>query len=233
MKKACALAIIGLLLLATPPAISAGPKIGSTCPSINKFQQSGSTLLLCSLTKGKKLWRKATSAEKNLYLIEKTSIATAKKIIDDAKAEAARIILEAKLAAGKAIEFPAVTANAGQAPTITAPTGVPPATLQIRDIIVGTGAQVLATSTLTVHYTLMSWSKGELIESSWPGGQPATFALSGVILGWQNGMPGAKVGGRRLLVIPPSLAYGQNGSGPIGPNETLIFVVDVIAVSNP
>ena len=127
--------------------------------------------------------------------------------------------------------LPAVTANAGEAPTITAPTGTAPTKLETKDIIVGTGTEVVATSTLTVHYTLMTWSNGKLIESSWSGGQPATFPLSGVIAGWQEGLPGAKVGGRRLLVIPADKGYGPNGSGPIGPNETLIFVVDIIAVS--
>ena len=127
--------------------------------------------------------------------------------------------------------LPAVTGNAGEAPTITPPTGAAPATLQTQDIIVGTGTEVLPTSTLTVHYTLATWSNGALVESSWSGGQPATFPLSGVIAGWQQGLPGAKVGGRRLLVIPADLGYGPNGSGPIGPNETLIFVVDIIAVS--
>ena len=78
---------------------------------------------------------------------------------------------------------------------------------------------------------MMTWSNGSIVESSWNGGQPATFPLAGVIAGWQQGLPGAKVGGRRLLVIPADLGYGPNGSGPIGPNETLIFVVDIIAVS--
>ena len=127
--------------------------------------------------------------------------------------------------------LPAVTANAGEAPTITAPTGTAPTTLETKDIIVGTGTEVVASSTLTVHYTLMTWSDGKIIESSWSGGQPATFPLSGVIAGWQQGLPGAKVGGRRLLVIPADLGYGPNGSGPIGPNETLIFVVDIIGIS--
>ena len=127
--------------------------------------------------------------------------------------------------------LPAVTANAGEAPTITAPTGTAPTTLESKDIIVGSGVEVTATSTLTVHYTLMTWSNGKVVESSWTGGQPATFPLSGVIQGWQQGLPGAKVGGRRLLVIPASLGYGPNGSGPIGPNETLIFVVDIIGVA--
>ena len=132
---------------------------------------------------------------------------------------------------GSAAGLPAVTGNAGEAPTITPPTGTPPATLQTEDIIVGSGTEVLPTSTLTVHYTLMTWSNGSLVESSWNGGQPATFPLSGVIAGWQEGLPGAKVGGRRLLVIPADKGYCPNGSGPIGPNETLIFVVDIIAVS--
>ena len=127
--------------------------------------------------------------------------------------------------------LPAVTANAGEAPTITAPAGTAPTTLQTQDIIVGTGTEVVASSTLTVHYTLMTWSDGKIIESSWSGGQPATFPLSGVIAGWQQGLPGTNVGGRRLLVIPADLGYGPNGSGPIGPNETLIFVVDIIGVS--
>jgi peptidylprolyl isomerase len=132
---------------------------------------------------------------------------------------------------GSAAGLPAVTGNAGEAPTITPPTGAAPATLQTQDIIVGTGTEILPTSTLTVHYTLMTWSNRALVESSWSGGQPATFPLSGVIAGWQEGLPGAKVGGRRLLVIPADKGYGPNGSGPIGPNETLIFVVDIIAVS--
>ena len=131
---------------------------------------------------------------------------------------------------GSAAGLPAVTGNAGEAPTITPPTGAAPATLQTQDIIVGTGTEILPTSTLTVHYTLMTWSNGALIESSWDGGQPATFPLSGVIAGWQEGLPGAKVGGRRLLVIPPSLGYGPSAGHPLE-KETLIFVVDIIAVS--
>ena len=76
----------------------------------------------------------------------------------------------------------------------------------------------------------MAWSTGKIIESSW-GGQPATFPLAGVVEGWQKGLPGAQAGGRRLLILPPSMGYGAAGSGPIGPNETLIFSVDIIGVS--
>ena len=123
-----------------------------------------------------------------------------------------------------------VSAVAGQTPIISKPEGTPPAELTFTDVIVGTGAEVLPTSTLTVHYTLMAWSTGKIIESSWSG-QPATFPLAQVVEGWQKGLPGAKEGGRRLLILPPSMGYGAAGAGPIGPNETLIFAVDIIGVA--
>jgi len=123
-----------------------------------------------------------------------------------------------------------VTANAGEAPTITAPTGDAPTDLVAEDVIVGSGTEVVSTSTLTVHYTLMKWSDGSILESSWTSGQPATFPLSGVIQGWQQGLLGAKVGGRRLLVIPPALGYGAMAGHPLE-KDTLIFAVDIIAVS--
>jgi peptidylprolyl isomerase len=127
--------------------------------------------------------------------------------------------------------LPTVTANMGEAPTIGAPSGTPPTTLESKDIIVGTGAEVAATSTITFHYTLMTWSNGALIESSWNSGTPATYPLSQLIVGWQQGIPGMKVGGRRLLVVPPDLGYGAQGSGPVGPNETLVFVMDIVGVA--
>lgn len=108
--------------------------------------------------------------------------------------------------------------------------GPAPAELKSEDIVTGNGTEVLPTSTLTVHYTLMQWSTGEILESSWTGAQPATFPLSGVIAGWQQGLAGAKAGGSRLLVIPPSLGYGPSAGHPLE-KETLIFVVDIIAVS--
>jgi peptidylprolyl isomerase len=127
--------------------------------------------------------------------------------------------------------LPVVTANAGEAPSISAPSGTPPAGLTTSDVIVGTGAEVLPTSTLTVHYTLMAWSTGQVVESSWDSGAPATFPLANLVEGWRIGLPGAKVGGRRLLILPPELGYGPAGSGSIGPNETLIFAIDIIGVS--
>lgn len=128
--------------------------------------------------------------------------------------------------------LPQVDGAKGSKPTITAPSGTAPATLQSQDIFVGDGKEAIATSTLEVHYSLMAWSSGELVESSWDRNQTATFPLNGVIAGWQKGIPGMKEGGRRLLVIPPDLGYGAQGAGgAIGPNETLIFVVDLVAVS--
>jgi peptidylprolyl isomerase len=127
--------------------------------------------------------------------------------------------------------FPTVTATAGTAPQIGQLSGAAPTDLQKKEIIVGSGKEAIATSTLEVHYVLMTWSDGKVVQSSWDSGQTETFPLSGVISGWQQGIPGMKEGGRRLLIIPPSLGYGASGSGPIAPNETLIFVVDLIKVS--
>lgn len=124
-----------------------------------------------------------------------------------------------------------VSTNAGHEPAISKPSGKAPESLVSHDIIVGTGNTAAINSTLTVHYVLMSWSTGKVIQSSWSTGNPATFALSQVIQGWQKGMPGMREGGRRLLIIPPALGYGASGAGPIGPNETLVFVVDLVKVA--
>jgi peptidylprolyl isomerase len=127
--------------------------------------------------------------------------------------------------------LPTVTTNQGEAPTIGAPSGPAPVELVKKDILAGSGAEAQASSTITFHYTLMTWSNGVLIESSWNSGAPATFPMSNLIVGWQQGIPGMKVGGRRLLVIPPEIGYGAQGSGPIGPNETLVFVIDLLGVA--
>jgi peptidylprolyl isomerase len=126
-------------------------------------------------------------------------------------------------------EYLTVSNEPGVEPKVGKPIGEAPTTLVSQDIIVGTGDEVVATSTLTVHYQLISWKSGEILQSSWKSA-PIDFPLNGVIAGWQQGMPGMKVGGRRLLVIPPELAYGPSGSGPIGPNETLAFVVDLVGL---
>ena len=126
--------------------------------------------------------------------------------------------------------MPVVEGEFGSEPLITLPGGEPPADLQTMDLVVGSGAEVLSTSTLTVNYSLVTWSDEKAVESSFASG-PATFPLSGVILGWQQGLLGAREGGRRVLVIPPDLGYGAGGAGSIKPNETLVFVVDIISIS--
>ena len=126
--------------------------------------------------------------------------------------------------------LPIVEGEYGAEPLITLPGGEPPAELQTKDLVVGSGAEVVATSTLTVNYSLVTWSDENAVESSFSSA-PATFPLSGVISGWQEGLVGAREGGRRLLVIPPDQGYGATGAGPIKPNETLVFVVDIIKVS--
>jgi peptidylprolyl isomerase len=123
-----------------------------------------------------------------------------------------------------------VSTNAGEEPTITAPTGDAPTELISEDIIVGTGAEVLPTSTLLVQYKLMRWSDGSILESSWTGSGPLSFPLANVVVGWKQGLPGAKVGTRRLLVIPPALGYGPITGHPLE-KDTLIFAVDILAVS--
>lgn len=127
-------------------------------------------------------------------------------------------------------QYVTVTGSAGKSPEIALNTKTPPADLLLQDLTPGTGDIVLPSSTLTVHYTLVAWSSGKVVDSSWPSGSPATFPLSGVIQGWQEGLPGMKVGGRRLLLVPPALGYGSQANGPLAANETLVFVVDLIAV---
>jgi peptidylprolyl isomerase len=132
--------------------------------------------------------------------------------------------------ASSSINFPVVTGALGSTPTIVVPKDAPPATLEIKDLALGQGASVQSNSTVTVHYLLMAWKTGAIIDSSWSRGAPSSFPLNQVIPGWQQGMPGMKIGGRRELIVPPSLGYGAMGSGPVGPDETLIFVVDLISI---
>jgi peptidylprolyl isomerase len=107
--------------------------------------------------------------------------------------------------------------------------GPPPTELVTDDLKEGTGAVVTQGQTLTVNYIGVSCSTGAIFDSSYGNGEPATFPLSRVIRGWQEGIPGMKVGGQRLLGIPPERGYGQDGSGPdIGPGESLWFVVEVL-----
>jgi peptidylprolyl isomerase len=117
-------------------------------------------------------------------------------------------------------------------PTITLETGAPPAVeLGIADVEEGSGAEAQAGDTLTVNYCGVGLGTMAMFDSSWTRGTPATFPLSDVIAGWQEGVPGMKVGGTRLLLIPGELGYSEQGAEGIPPYETLIFVVQLEAIA--
>ncbi|HEY6695710.1 MAG TPA: FKBP-type peptidyl-prolyl cis-trans isomerase [Solirubrobacteraceae bacterium] len=119
--------------------------------------------------------------------------------------------------------------NTKKKPKIVKPQGDPPTQLVIKDIVKGTGPKAKPGDTLTMQYVGNSWSTGEQFDASWDRGQAFPFQLGAgmVIPGWDQGMVGMRKGGRRLLIIPPDMGYGPQGSGPIGPNETLVFAVDL------
>ena len=124
-----------------------------------------------------------------------------------------------------------VTGEAGSEPVVAITPGDPVTELQVTDVIVGAGDPLPAGATLTADYVGYGGATGQMFDASWVRGEPATFPLDNVILGWQEGLVGMQVGGRRLLVIPAELGYGNNpppGSG-IEPGETLIFVVDLVS----
>ena len=108
--------------------------------------------------------------------------------------------------------------------------GPAPAELVITDLEVGDGAEAKPGDTVTVHYTGVEFDSGEEFDSSWDRGQSANFPLPRLIPGWQEGIPGMKVGGRRRLTVPPALAYGPAGAGHRLSGKTLIFVIDLLGV---
>jgi len=116
-------------------------------------------------------------------------------------------------------------------PDVTIPETEPPAELLIEDIEIGEGDEAAAGQNVTVHYVGVAWSNGQQFDASWDRNDTFEFGLGRqqVIAGWDQGVAGMKVGGRRKLTIPPHLGYGARGAGgAIGPNETLVFVVDLI-----
>jgi peptidylprolyl isomerase len=120
-------------------------------------------------------------------------------------------------------------------PEVPAPQGDPPAELVMRDIVRGKGKRAKAGDELSMQYVGLSWSNGQQFDASWDrGAQPFVFQLGAgmVIAGWDEGLVGMREGGRRLLVIPPEMGYGPQGTpdGAIGPNETLVFVVDLVSI---
>jgi peptidylprolyl isomerase len=127
-----------------------------------------------------------------------------------------------------------VSKNLGSKPKIDLPNAKPPSKLVSEDIVKGNGPEAKSGDAVTVQYVGVNYPSGKEFDSSWSRSQPFKFQLGSgqVIKGWDDGIAGMKVGGRRLLVIPPRLAYGPTGQPPaIGPNATLAFVVDLKSVS--
>jgi peptidylprolyl isomerase len=134
-------------------------------------------------------------------------------------------------AAEGSVDVSAISKDLSAKPEVAQPSGEPPAELQKTDIVRGKGRAAKAGDLVSVQYVGNSWSTGTQFDASWDrGGEPFQFPLGAgqVIPGWDQGVAGMKRGGRRLLVIPPDLAYGAQSPSPdIAPNETLIFVVDL------
>jgi peptidylprolyl isomerase len=118
-------------------------------------------------------------------------------------------------------------------PKVSIPSGPPPTKLVIKDLVKGTGAAATASSTVNVQYVGVLYKGGKQFDASWNdgSGQPVSLPLTGVIKGWQQGIPGMKIGGRRELIIPPSLGYGATAQSKIPADSTLVFIIDLHALS--
>ena len=115
-------------------------------------------------------------------------------------------------------------------PVVEYPGGEPPADLKIEDIVVGTGAEAKPGDTVEVHYVGVEFKSGEEFDASWNRGESIEVPLRGLIQGWQEGIPGMRVGGRRQLTIPPEKAYGPAGGGHRLSGQTLVFIIDLLGV---
>lgn len=115
-------------------------------------------------------------------------------------------------------------------PQIEFPSGPAPTELVIKDLVVGDGAEAKPGDVVDVHYVGVEYDSGEEFDSSWNRGESIAFPLRGLIQGWQDGIPGMRVGGRRQLTIPPALAYGPAGGGHRLSGQTLIFIIDLLDV---
>jgi peptidylprolyl isomerase len=134
----------------------------------------------------------------------------------------------------KAITTPK-TGPLSKEPTIAKPTGPAPKKLVVKDLVKGTGAVLAVGQTATVNYVGATYSNAKVFDASWKRGAPSSFQLTPgqLIAGWVEGLPGMRVGGRRELIIPSALGYGVSGNpqGGIGPNQPLIFIIDLLGVS--
>lgn len=115
-------------------------------------------------------------------------------------------------------------------PEIEPTLGEAPTELTMKDLVVGAGAEVSPGASVEVHYVGVDFETGEEFDSSWSRGESITFPLQGLVRGWQEGIPGMKVGGRRELICPPDWAYGPVGGGHRLSGRTLVFVIDLLAI---
>jgi peptidylprolyl isomerase len=115
-------------------------------------------------------------------------------------------------------------------PEVEFPGGPPPNDLQINDLVVGQGPEATPGATVDVHYVGVEFESGEEFDASYNRGQSIEFPLQGLIQGWQDGIPGMRVGGRRQLIVPPHQAYGPAGGGHRLSGTTLVFVIDLLGV---
>ncbi len=151
--------------------------------------------------------------------------------VESAK-EAAERRSESKESGGERKKSGEAPSRAGGKPAISVPKGPPPKQLVKKDLKIGSGPAAKPGDEVTMHYVGVLYDNGQQFDASWDRGEPFTFKLGKnlVIQGWEKGIPGMKVGGRRELIIPPNLAYGSQGGGTIPPNSTLIFVVDLLKI---
>lgn len=124
-----------------------------------------------------------------------------------------------------------VTGPSGKQPVVVPPTAKAPTQVTYHDVVVGQGTAAGPTSTAVVQYVALDYATGKVFDTSWTKGTPVSFPLASVIPGLGLGIAGMKPGGRREIVIPPSAGYGSAGHGSVKPNETIIFVVDLVSVS--
>ncbi len=137
-------------------------------------------------------------------------------------------------ATGKSSPAGAGKEDTSKKPVVTVPKGAPPKQLESKELVEGSGAEAKSGDEVTVQYVGVNYKNGQEFDSSWSRNEPFTFTLGAgeVIPGWDQGVEGMKIGGRRELIIPPNLAYGEAGAPPaIAPNETLVFVIDLLEVS--
>lgn len=125
--------------------------------------------------------------------------------------------------------------STNEKPSVQVPSDEPPSyQLELDDVVVGSGDEAIDGHIVEVHYVGVSWKTGAQFDASWDRGSTFKFGLGKgqVIAGWDQGVKGMRVGGRRRITIPPMLAYGKRGAaGVIGPDETLVFVVDLVGVN--